>query len=429
MTNRPGEAATSSTPDPFLAHARRADRSDGLAHFRSRFVHSDGLVAYFDGNSLGRPTNAGVERIQRFLTEDWAGRLIRGWDEQWMELPFAIGYRIGRVALGAAPGQTVIGDSTTVLLYKLARAAVDALRGGGRRTEIVLDTDNFPTDRYVLDGIAAERGLTLRWIEADPASGVSPEQVAAVLGPQTALVVLSHVAYRSGFLADAERITSLAHDAGALVLWDLCHSVGSVPIELDAWGVDLAVGCTYKYLNGGPGSPAFGYVRDDLQRVLQQPIHGWMGSADVFLMGPDYTPADGMRGFLSGTPPILGMLAMQDTLDMIEDRGIDAVRAKSLALTDFAIELADEWLAPLGATLASPRDPARRGGHVTVQHPGMREVTAALWERGVIPDYRDPGGLRIGLSPLSTSFEETYHGMAAVRDALREHLLAASGLG
>jgi kynureninase len=418
-----------SGPDSFLARARRADRSDGLAHFRSRFVHSDGLVAYFDGNSLGRPTTASLERIQRFLTQDWAGRLIRGWDEQWMELPFEIGARIGRVALGAASGQTVIADSTTVLLYKLARAAVDAPRSTGRRTEIVLDTDNFPTDRYVLDGIAAERGLTLRWIEADPASGVTPQQVAAVVGEQTALVVLSHVAYRSGYLADAERITQIAHDAGALVLWDLCHSVGSVPVELDGWEVDLAIGCTYKYLNGGPGAPAFGYVRSDLQKVLQQPIHGWMGSADVFLMGPEYKPAAGMRGFLSGTPPILGMLAMQDTLEMIEDRGIQALRTKSLALTDFAIELADEWLAPLGATLASPREHERRGGHVTVQHPAMRQVTAMLWERGVIPDYRDPGGLRIGLSPLSTSFQETYDGMVAVRDALREHLLSAVGLG
>jgi kynureninase len=418
-----------SGPDSFLARARRADRSDGLAHFRSRFVHSDGLVAYFDGNSLGRPTTTSLERIQRFLTQDWAGRLIRGWDEQWMELPFEIGARIGRVALGAASGQTVIADSTTVLLYKLARAAVDAPRSTGRRTEIVLDTDNFPTDRYVLDGIAAERGLTLRWIEADPASGVTPQQVAAVVGEQTALVVLSHVAYRSGYLADAERITQIAHDAGALVLWDLCHSVGSVPVELDGWEVDLAIGCTYKYLNGGPGAPAFGYVRSDLQKVLQQPIHGWMGSADVFLMGPEYKPAAGMRGFLSGTPPILGMLAMQDTLEMIEDRGIQALRTKSLALTDFAIELADEWLAPLGATLASPREHERRGGHVTVQHPAMRQVTAMLWERGVIPDYRDPGGLRIGLSPLSTSFQETYDGMVAVRDALREHLLSASGLG
>jgi kynureninase len=240
------------------------------------------------------------------------------------------------------------------------------------------------------------------------------------VGPQTALVVLSHVAYRSGFLADVPAITRIAHDAGALVLWDLCHSAGSVPTELDAWGVDLAVGCTYKYLNGGPGSPAFGYVRRELQERLVQPIQGWMGVRDVFLMGPEYEPAAGIRRFLSGTPPIVGMLAVQDTIAMIAECGMEAVRAKSVALTGFAVALADEWLTPLGVTLASPRDPDRRGGHVTLNHPAMREVTALLWERDVIPDYRDPDGLRIGLSPLSTSFEETFRGMVAVRDALGE---------
>jgi len=440
------EPHVTDSTDPLLSYARRADRSDGLAHFRKRFVGLEpgtadepaagrpttGIRAYFDGNSLGRPTIASVERIQRFLTDEWGGRLIRGWDEQWMELPFTLGDRLGAAVLGASTGQTFIGDSTTVLLYKLARAAVDAPRSDGSgsptRTEIVLDTDNFPTDRYVLDGIAAERGLTLRWIDADRRAGVTPQQVSDVVGPQTALIVLSHVAYRSGHLADAEAITRIAHDAGALVFWDLCHSAGSVPIELDAWGVDLAVGCTYKYLNGGPGSPAFGYVRADLQEVLRQPIQGWMGAADVFAMGPSYVPSSGLRRFLSGTPPVIGMLGIEDTVAMIEDRGIQAVRAKSVELTEFAIRLFDEWLAPLSAELASPRAAAERGGHVTIWHPAMREVTAALWREDVIPDYRDPGGLRIGLSPLSTSFEEVYTGMLAVRDALRAELLRRSGL-
>ena len=427
MTGTTGSAGR----DPLLAYARRADRSDGLAHLRGNFIESGNLAAYFDGNSLGRPTTASLERIQSFITDAWGGRLIRGWDDEWMRLPLTIGDELGRVVLGAAPGQTFVGDSTTVLLYKLARAAVGAPRrdpGSTVRSEIVLDTDNFPTDRYVLEGIAAETGMTLRWIESDTTAGVTPEQVAAAVGDQTALVLLSHVAYRSGFLADAAAITRIAHDAGALVLWDLCHSVGSVPIELDAWGVDLAVGCTYKYLNGGPGSPAFAYVREDLHEVLRQPIQGWMGSGDVFGMGPGYQPADGIRRFMSGTPAIVGMLAMQDTIAMIDERGIDAVRAKSVALTEFAIALADEWLVPLGAAVASPRDAARRGGHVTVSHPAMREVTAALWQQDVIPDYRDPDGLRIGLSPLSTSFEETYRGMVAVRDTLRGVLLKQSGL-
>jgi kynureninase len=202
-----------------------------------------------------------------------------------------------------------------------------------------------------------------------------------------------------------------------------------VPVELDAWGVDLAAGCTYKYLNGGPGSPAFGYVRAGLQDALSQPIQGWMGTRDVFRMGPRYMAADGIRRFVSGTPAIVGMLAMQDTIAMIEQCGIQAVRDKSVSLTEFAIALADDWLSPLGVSVASPRDAARRGGHVTLNHPAMRDVTARLWDLDVIPDYRDPHGLRIGLSPLSTSFEETYRGMAAVRDTLRAELIHRTGLG
>ncbi|WP_309977884.1 aminotransferase class V-fold PLP-dependent enzyme [Agromyces sp. 3263] len=405
------------------------DRADGLAHYRKRFAGTDTDLVYFDGNSLGRPPVSAIERVERFLREDWGGRLIRGWDESWMQLPFEIGDRIGRAVIEAKPGQTVIGDSTTVLLYKLCRAAVDAqLARDPARREIIVDSDNFPTDRYVLEGIAAERGMRLRWIEVDPASGVTPEQLAEAAGPETALVVLSHVAYRSAYLADAPELTRIAHDAGALILWDLCHSAGSVPIKSDLWGFDLAVGCTYKYLNGGPGSPAFAYVRDDLQGVLSQPIHGWMGTADVFRMGPGYTPATGIRRFISGTPPIIGMIAMEETLAMIEEAGMPAVRAKSVALTSFAITVADEWLGPLGVTLASPLDPDERGGHVTVNHPAMREVTARLWQQDVIPDYRDPGGLRLGLSPLSTSFEEVHRGLEATRDTLRTVLTERAGL-
>ncbi len=286
------------------------------------------------------------------------------------------------------------------------------------RDEIVLDRDNFPTDRYVAQGIAEELGLTLRWIDVDPAAGVTAAQVEEVVGERTALVLLSHVAYRSGWLADAPAITRAVHDAGALVLWDLCHSAGAVPVELDAWGVDLAVGCGYKYLNGGPGSPAFLYVAERHLDTITQPIQGWMGTAEPFLMGPTYTPARGVRRFLSGTPPIVGMLALEDMVELIEEAGMDAVREKSVALTSYAIELADDLLAPLGVELASPRDPGQRGGHVTLGHPRMTEVTARLWQRDVIPDFREPDGLRLGLSPLSTSFEEVRRGVLAVREEL-----------
>jgi kynureninase len=398
--------------------ARELDAADPLAGLRERFVGAESPLVYFDGNSLGRPLKVTGERIARFVDEAWGGRLIRGWDEQWMELPLTLGDRLAATVLGAAPGQATIGDSTTVLLYKLMRAGVDAMQHKDpRRTEIVVDRDNFPTDRYVAQGVAAERGLDLRWIEVDRSVGVTPELLADAVGPRTALVVLSHVAYRSGFLADAEALTGITHDAGALILWDLCHSVGSVPLALDEWAVDLAVGCTYKYLNGGPGSPAFGYVAERHLDDLTQPIQGWMGHADPFLMPPGFEPATGIRRILSGTPAILAMQPLSDMIDLLEEVGMTAVREKSVALTEYAVALADE-LQPLGVELGSPRDPARRGGHVTVNHPRMREVTESLWRDDVLPDYREPNGLRVGLSPLSTSFEEVRRGLEAVAEAL-----------
>jgi kynureninase len=391
------------------------DDADPLAPLRGRFVGTSQPLVYLDGNSLGRPLTITGERMRSFVEDEWGGRLIRGWDESWFDLPLSLGDELGRVCLGAAAGQVAIGDSTTVLLYKLMRTAVAARPG---RTEIVIDRDNFPTDRYLAMGVAEECGLTLRWLDVDTAAGTTVDQVAAAVGEQTALVALSHVSYRSSWIADVPAITGVAHDAGALVLWDLCHSAGSVPGELDAWGVDLAAGCTYKYLNGGPGSPAFCYVAERHLESFAQPIQGWMGNTDPFLMGPDYVPVAGIRRFLSGTPAVVGMLAIQDMVALIDEAGIDAVRKKSEQLTTYAVELADEHLAPYDVTVRSPRDPARRGGHVTLHHPRMEEVVRALWERDVIPDYRDPGGLRIGLSPLSTSFDELRRGMDAVRQVM-----------
>jgi kynureninase len=268
----------------------------------------------------------------------------------------------------------------------------------------------------VLEGIAAERGLELVWIDTDPALGVTADQVAAVVGTQTALVLFSHVAYRSGFISDCAAITAIAHEAGALALWDLSHSAGSVELALDDWGVDLAVGCTYKYLSGGPGAPAFAYVRAGLP--VQQPIWGWMGHRSPFTMGPGYQPAEGVRAMLSGTPPILGMLPLMASLSLLEDAGMPAVRAKSVALTAYALEAVDDLLAPLGVSVVSPRDASVRGGHVTVQRPGFRTVLEPLWAAGVIPDYREPDCLRLGLSPLSTSFAEVYAGVRAIADAV-----------
>ncbi|KAA6432195.1 aminotransferase class V-fold PLP-dependent enzyme [Agrococcus sediminis] len=396
--------------------AAELDAADPLAAHTGAFVRDPGVVSYLDGNSLGRPLASLEERFARFVGHDWGSRLIRGWDEGWMRLPYELGDRIGAL-VGAAPGQTVVGDSTTVLLYKLIRAAVDAPRSAAR-TEIVIDDDNFPTDRFIVEGVAAERGLTIRWIEVDRTAGATLEQVEAAVGERTALVVLSHVAYRSGFLADVAGVTRAVHDAGALVLWDLCHSAGVIPTELDAHGVDLAVGCTYKYLNGGPGSPAFAYVRRELQGQLQQPIQGWMGAADVFAMAPRYRPAPDLARFLSGTPPVLATVALEAMVELVEQVGVAAVREKSIALTGFAEQALAAHVLPHGAVLASPPAGPRRGSHLTVAHPSFREVNARLWERGVIPDFRAPDGIRIGLSPLSTTFAEVELGVAALGEEL-----------
>jgi kynureninase len=404
--------------------AAALDAADPLAPLRARFLPAPGIVAYLDGNSLGRPVAATAARLDAFVRDAWGERLIRGWTETgpdgpWMEWPERVGDRIAAAALGAAPGQTVLGDSTTVLLYKLARAAVDAAAATDpARTVIVASAEDFPTDRYVVDAIAAERGGSVRWLQTPLAGGVTPAQVADAAGPDTALVLLSHISYRSGWIVDAPGIVAAAHAAGAHVLLDLCHSAGSVELDLDAWAVDLAVGCTYKFLNGGPGSPAFGYVRRDLHGVLQQPIHGWMGRLDPFTMGPGYVPAAGIRQVVSGTPPILAAVPLLAALDLLEEAGIAAVRAKSVALTEFALELVDAWLAPHGVELLSPREPERRGGHVTIRRAGFRDVVEALWQRGVLPDYREPDAIRIGPAPLSTSFTEVHDGLAVLRDLL-----------
>lgn len=409
------DAVDTSADETLRELAAALDASDPLGAHLDAFADAPGVHAYLDGNSLGRPLRDVPERLAAFARDDWGTRLIRSWDEQWMALPLELGDRIGAIALGAEPGQTVVADSTSVLIYKLLRAAV---AHDPARTEIVMERGNFPTDRFLVEGVAAETGTTIRWIDPDPVHGVQVADVVAAISDRTAVVSLSHVDYRSGALADMPAITAAAHEAGALMMWDLCHSAGVVPMQLDAWGVDLAVGCTYKYLNGGPGSPAFAYLRHSLQGVLRQPIQGWWSVADIFAMGPEYVPASDIRQLLSGTPPVTSMLAMQGMLDLIEHATIDAVREKSQALTDLAVRAYDEVLAPLGVRLLSPRDAAARGGHVTIGHPDFRAVTQRLWADGIIPDFRFPDGIRLGLSPLSTSYAETVRGVLAVRDAL-----------
>jgi kynureninase len=399
--------------EEWRTRADSLDRSDPLAGFRERFEFDpDDPVVYLDGNSLGRLPRATTSRLASVVGREWGSRLIRGWEEGWMELPLQIGDRLGAAALGAGAGQTVLGDSTTVCFYKLASAALDLRQG---RDEIVTDIDNFPTDRYVLEGLCEARGLTIRWLRGDPTGGPSLPEVAALLSDRTALVTFSHVSYRSAHIADMAAITEAAHAAGALTLWDLSHSVGSVPVALDADGADLAVGCTYKYLNGGPGAPAFMYARRELQGRLRQPVWGWLGRRDPFAMDPGFEPADGIRALLSGTPPVLALSAVDEGVRLVAEAGIDAIRTKGIALTSLAIELADELLAPLGVTVASPRDPLRRGAHVALAHPRAAELCAGLIAAGVVPDFRRPDVIRFGLSPLTTRFADVLDGVRALQ--------------
>ncbi|HEY1331023.1 MAG TPA: aminotransferase class V-fold PLP-dependent enzyme, partial [Actinomycetota bacterium] len=285
------------------AHAEALDADDELAGFRDRFVIPDQSLVYLDGNSLGRLPWTTVERIEDVVRHQWGEGLIRSWDEGWIDLPSRLGDRIGTGLLGARPGEVIVADSTTTNFYKLCVAAVDARPG---RSAIVTDRDNFPTDRYVLEGIAESRGLTIRWLDAGD-DGPQPDDVAGALDDDVALVTLCHVGYRTAAILDVDAITALAHDAGALMLWDLCHAAGSVPVDLSRTGADLAVGCTYKYLNAGPGAPAFLYVREELQPSLRQPIWGWWGRREMFEMAAGYDPEPGIRAFLGGTPPVLSM--------------------------------------------------------------------------------------------------------------------------
>jgi kynureninase len=397
------------------AEAERLDAADELAGFRERFVVSDPDLLYLDGNSLGRLPVATAERLGSTIRDEWGGDLIRSW-HTWIDLPAEVGDLVGTALLGAREGETVIADSTTVNLYKLAVAALDARPD---RRVVVTDDDNFPTDRYVLEGLCAQRGLELRLIETDIDDGIDPATVRDAVDGDTALVSLSHVAYRSGAIAPLADVTALVHDAGALVLWDLSHSAGSVPVGLAEHGVDLAVGCTYKYLNGGPGSPAFCYVHRDLQAELRQPIWGWFGQRGQFEMGEAYDPQPDMRRFLVGTPPVLQLHAIQEGARLLADAGIERLRAKGVALTDYLIRLADAWLAPLGFTVASPRDSARRGSHVTLHHPDAYRVCRALIETArVIPDFRTPDRVRFGPAPLYTRFVDVYDAMDRVRETV-----------
>src|SRR4051794_6839173 len=352
--------------------------------------------------------------LTRVVEQEWAQGLVGSWST-WVGEATRIGDVLAQGVLGARPGEVLVGDSTSVNLYKLLAAGADARPG---RDVVVCCADDFPTDRYIVAGVAAARGMPVREVPADIDEGLDLDELAAALDDRVAVVVLSAVAYRSGALADLPAITRLVHDAGALALWDLSHAVGSVPVDLTAGGADLAVGCTYKYLNGGPGAPAFLYVRRHLQEQFRSPIQGWFGQRDQFEMGPVYEPAPGIERFGVGTPPVLGMAAVDVGVRLIAEAGIDRLAVKGRALCELMAALGEAWLAPHGVVLASPRDPARRGSHLTFAHPQAWQLTQALIDRSVVPDFRTPDRVRLGPAPLYTRFVDIWDAMQRFREIL-----------
>jgi kynureninase len=399
--------------------AQQLDEQDDLASYREEFVFREPDLIYLDGNSMGRLPRRTVERVRGAVEEEWGRDLIRGWNAGWWDSPGRVGDKIGRL-LGAGPGQVVVSDTTSVNLFKLVMVALEMTSG---RDRIVTDVLNFPSDLYILQGCMRLLGdeHKIRLVPSEDGISVDQRVLFEEIDERTALVTLSHVVFKSGFLYDAEAVTRRAHEMGAMVLWDLGHSAGAVPIELDDWGVDFAVGCTYKYLNGGPGAPAYLYVRRDLQEKTVSPIWGWFGQRSPFDFGLEYQPAGGITRFLVSSPAILSTLAMEAGLDILLEAGMERIRRKSVQLTSYLVDLVDAILVPLGFSLGSPRDPAQRGSHVSIRHPeGYRVNRVLIEEMNVIPDFREPDIIRLGLAPLYTSFGDVWEAVDRIRQVVKE---------
>ncbi len=400
--------------------AEAFDADDELAGLRSRFAIPEERTIYLDGNSLGRPPLEVRQRVLSLLDDEWAGRLVRGWNEGWYDAPRRVGELIGRI-VGAAPDEILVSDSTTVDLFKAVTAAL-RMRPG--RTAIVSDILNFPSDLYVIEGVAKLLGAGHRLeLIGSRDGGVTPDldALSEAIDRRPALVVLSHVTYKSGYLYDLAAVTRAAHERGALTVWDLSHSVGVVPIDLDAAQADFAVGCTYKYLNGGPGSPAFVFARREVAEKSESPIWGWFGRESPFSFELEYRAAPGVARFLAGTPPILSLIALEAALAPTLGSGPELLRRKSTALTEYLIALFDARLASLGFTLHTPREAEQRGSHVAIGHPAGYQISQALiGEMGVIPDFREPDLIRLGCAPLYTSFTEIWDAVDRMKKVVEE---------
>ena len=404
------------------AYALELDKNDPLAHFKSQFVVADPEMCYLDGNSLGRLPKETISAVNNLMSE-WGAEVVTGWGH-WVDEAQPTGDLLGQAALGAGPGQILVCDTTSVNFYQLCLAAVHARPG---RKTIITDAANFPTDRYILDGIAKQFGLKLVLIQNEDSAVATHERIttqvlAPYLNDDVALVTLQVIQYRSGARTDIKSITDQVRAIGALVVWDASHAVGAIELNLDANGVDLCVGCTYKYGNSGPGSPAWLYVSKKIQKELQVPIQGWFAQDAQFEMGPVFERAQNIRGFQIASPSLIGIRCVQTAFSMIKEAGIDAIAYKAAVGTQMMIDLYDAWLAPLGFVLNTSRDPKERGGHISLVHPDAAQICVAMREiSNVIPDYRTPNSIRLAISPLPTSFVEVWDGFAGTRD------LVASG--
>ncbi len=405
--------------DP-LSLARRLDAEDPLRGFRERFVIADPRLVYLDGNSLGRLPLRTAELVRETVESGWGEDLVRGWNGGWIDLPQRLGAKVARL-IGAGEDEVIFADSTSVDFFKLAMATLEARPG---RKKLVTDDMNFPSDLYLLQGCARLAGeVEIVVVPSEDGVSLDPERIEAELDGGTALLALSHVTFKSGWIHDLGRLSRSAREVGALTLWDLGHSAGSIPVDLQRCGADLAVGCSYKYLNGGPGAPAFLYVRQELQESLRSPIQGWFGQRDPFDFALEYRPAPGIGRFLAGTPPVLSMVAVEPGVDLLLEAGMECIREKSLRQTELLIGLWDDRLRPLGVALNSPRDPARRGSHVSLGHPeGLRIARALVEEMALIPDFRRPDNIRLGVAALYNTFEEVVEGIERIRRVIEERI-------
>lgn len=408
--------------------ALELDSKDPLKSFRDEFFFSDPDVCYLDGNSLGRLPRRTIERINSFLVDEWGSELVDGWSH-WIDQAQTAGDLLARSALGANSGQTLVCDTTSVNFYQLCLAAI---RANPDRKKILIDSANFPTDRYIIQGIANQFNLELVTLNSDKMGGpgaidivseyeeISLEALRPLLTTDVALLTLQAINYRSGVRQDIKGITELAREHGIYVVWDCSHAIGSIELNFEESGVELAVGCTYKYGNSGPGSPAWLFVSKTLQAKLQVPIQGWFAQDKQFEMGPYFEPNRQIRGFQIASPSIIGIRAVEVAFEMIERATIGEIQKKAAAGTSLMVDLYDQWLVPLGFELATPRDWHKRGGHIIIRHEDAKQIAFALRKlKNVIPDYREPNAIRLGISPLPTSYVEVFDGFERLRDLVQ----------